>query len=143
MSLSEQLKESIDNLNSGQKTSLVVFFMLVFGLLIGVIVWAGSDNYTTVLRSSDLSRVRAASSALDDAGIDHKISSDGTAIETSRVNVGKARIVSTGSGSISVGDSVRPASFILASNTGDVLCGATLLSLFRSGPFSFIFIAHK
>ena len=61
MSLTEQLKESIDNLNSGQKTSLVVFFMLVFGLMIGVIVWAGSDNYTTVLRSSDLSRVRAAS----------------------------------------------------------------------------------
>lgn len=101
MSLSEQLKESIDNLNSGQKTSLVVFFMLVFGLLIGVIVWAGSDNYTTVLQSSDLSRVRAASAALDDAGIDHKISSDGTGIETSRMNVGKARIISTGSGSIS------------------------------------------
>jgi flagellar M-ring protein FliF len=101
VSLTEQLKESIDNLNSGQKTSLVVFFMLVFGLLIAVIVWAGSDNYTTVLRSSDLSRVRAASSALDDAGIDHKISSDGTAIETARTNVGKARIISTGSGSIS------------------------------------------
>ena len=69
MSLTEQLKESIDNLNSGQQTSLVVFFMLVFGLLIAVIVWAGSDYYTTVLCSSGLSRVRAASSALDDAGM--------------------------------------------------------------------------
>lgn len=101
MSLTEELKESIDNLNSGQKTSLAVFFMLVFGLMIGVIVWAGSDNYTTVLRSSDLSRVRAASTALEEAGIDHKISTDGTSIETSRMNVGKARIISTGSGSIS------------------------------------------
>ena len=101
MSFTEQFKESIDNLNSGQKTSLVVFFMLVFGLLIAVIVWAGSDNYTTVFRSSDLSRIRAASTALEEAGIDHKISSDGTSIETSRSNVGKARIVSTGSGTIS------------------------------------------
>ena len=60
MSLAEQLKESIDNLNGSQKTSLVVFSIIAMGLLLAVIAWAGSDNYTTVLRSSDISRVRAA-----------------------------------------------------------------------------------
>jgi len=101
VSITDQIKEAIDNLNSSQKTSLVVFFMLVFGMLIAVVIWAGSDNYTTVLRSADLTRVRAASASLDEAGIDHRISSDGTAIETTRSNVGKARIISTGSGNIS------------------------------------------
>ncbi len=90
----EQIKETLNTLNGAQKVSIGVVFVLFIGLFVGLLVWANSETYETVFSSTESARIKSASEALEQAGVAHQISDDGTRIVTSKLDVGRARIIS-------------------------------------------------
>ena len=73
--------------------SHLVWFLLVWSFYsCGPVL----ERYDTVFSAGDSSKVRSAAQALEEAGIEYKISDDGMRLMTTSENIGRARIVTAG-----------------------------------------------
>ncbi|MBM75989.1 MAG: flagellar M-ring protein FliF [Proteobacteria bacterium] len=96
----EQLQTFYTRLTPLQKTSIPIVLILSIALTVGFLFWAGQEAYTPVFSSTDPSRLKTASAALDEAGISYVISDDGTQIMTTSVNIGQARIIAASTNAV-------------------------------------------
>ena len=97
----EQLRETISKLSNAQKASIAVLFVVIIATFIGLVVWANAETYDVVYSSTDPAKIKSATEALDEAGVPYKISDDGMSITTSKLEVGRARIISASTGAVS------------------------------------------
>ena len=96
----DQLKDFYSKLGAGQRASIPIVFLLSFAFFIGFLVWAQQEAYTSIFSSNDPGRIKAAATALEEAGLPYVISDDGGQILTTSVNVGQARIISASTNSV-------------------------------------------
>ncbi|MEC8379472.1 MAG: flagellar basal-body MS-ring/collar protein FliF [Myxococcota bacterium] len=96
MSFLQQLQNYWSNLSSGERVTLSISSGVVLAGLVFLFMWASAERYDTVFSAGDSSKVRSAAQALEEAGIEYKISDDGMRLLTTSENVGRARIVTAG-----------------------------------------------
>ena len=96
----EQLKAFFEGLGTQDRR---IFIGAVLGSVIalaGVFYWAAHESWQVVYSSNNPSDIRAAAEVLDGQKIPYRISSDGLRLETTRDNLGRARIQSASAGKI-------------------------------------------
>lgn len=94
----EQLKTFYLGLAARERSIFTAAVLASLIALGGVFFWASQDTWKSVYTSGDPSEVQSAAGILDEKGIPYRISPDGLRLETTAINLGRARIETASAG---------------------------------------------
>ncbi|MDG1481675.1 MAG: flagellar basal-body MS-ring/collar protein FliF [Myxococcota bacterium] len=93
-----QIKAFYEGLDPSRRRILLVAVALSILGLIGVGLWSSQERYGTVYTSADPREVQATTGALEAAGIEYRVSRDGTRLEVPIADIGAARLQAAAAG---------------------------------------------